>query len=237
MTDEVEEVKEEIKEEEKIEPLFRFRVAGVYTMLLGFLTLFGFFISLFVFDDDYFGGAVDMPVVSIFIALALGTAGWWLFNQRRFSRLVFFVIAPWGAVSLASAFPHSLWPDDLPYTVLLALVFAPLAFLLTRPGTLNALGIKNDRWWRRGGAFLLACVVVMIACRLNVVFARPSSGGGLYGALANANTYVQKLVLCDVPMWHYVLALVLVSIPVRFKKKNKSQMDVDENEQWLDEDS
>jgi hypothetical protein len=163
------------------------------------------------------GNAVEMPVASVLIALLLGGVAVGLFLQMSIGRYAFFVAAPWGALGLAASWPFSLWQEDIPYTVLLAPVYALLVFFVSRGGVLATLGAADAGWVRRGGAVLLACAVIMGAVRLVVGASPPSGGGGLFGLGAGMNDYVQRMVLCDVPLWHYVAGLLAVSIPTRFR--------------------
>ncbi|MBK6895841.1 MAG: hypothetical protein IPH06_04550 [Alphaproteobacteria bacterium] len=190
-------------------------VAGGYCAFLCLGILGGI---LFSGEGEYdVGNAVEMPEASVVIALVLGVAAAGLFWRKTIGRLAFFIAAPWGALALAASWPFSLWQEDIPYTVLLAPVYALLVFFISRGGVLATLGAADAGWVRRGGAALAVCVVIMGAVRLFVATSPPSGGGGLFGLGAGMNEYVQRMVMCDVPLWHYAAGLLAVSIPTRFR--------------------
>lgn len=192
-------------------------LAGGYAALMAILIVLGLLGSVFGDDGDYPGNAVKMPLASLLIAAGLGGAAYGLYRRDNRARFLFLVIAPWGALALASVFARMFWQDDIPWTHFLFFIYAPLAFLLSRPHVLEALGAKSDNWISRGAALLLACAVVMLLARLGVMAAKPSGGGGFYGQLVSMNAYVQRLVLCLVPFWHYLWGFVAVSIPIAIR--------------------
>jgi len=197
-------------------------LAGVYAATLAGAILLGTLVSLGDVES-YPGNAVRMPFVAALIALALGAAAVALFLRANWGRFLFLVAAPWGSIALGSAFAKSLWQKDVPYTALAIFAYVPIAFLLARGGTLRAVGAKDGKWLSRGGPLVLACAGVMFLARLAVVASKPSGGGGFLGTMVGLNEYVQRLVLCDVPLWNYVMALIAVSIPTRFKAKADAQ--------------
>ena len=202
-------------------------IAGVYAAALAGSILLGILVSNGG-GDRYYGNAVHMPVVAILIAVVLGAAAFGLFRRTNWGRQIFLVAAPWGSIALGSAFPAALWQKDVPYTALAIFVYVPIAFLLARGGALRATGAKDCGWLARGGGLVLACAVVVFLARLGVVASKPSGGGSFFGAMAGLNEYVQRLVMCEVPLWNYVIAFIAVSIPTRFKAKEDSRQDADE---------
>ncbi|MCB9977598.1 MAG: hypothetical protein H6858_08385, partial [Rhodospirillales bacterium] len=192
-------------------------LAGGYAAFLAVAILFGVLGSIGSYLEVPHN-AVSMPVVSTLIALVLGGTGFGLLRRSKHSnlaRFAFFTVAPWGALALGSAFAHTFWQDDIPYTHFLFIVYAPLAFLLSRVSVLDAVGAKDHTWLRRGGGLLLACALLMLAARFGVMSTKPhGGGGGFYGTLVSMNDYVKRLVITVVPFWHYVAGFVAVSIPV-----------------------
>ena len=167
-------------------------------------------VGLFFFPAaDRPGNAVRMPVAAVIIAAVLVVAGIGLVLRRGFARHLFLVVAPWGSLALASAFPQQLWRADLPYTILLVVVYAPLCFLLARGSALRSFGARGAGWTARGGALVFGCASMMLILRTMVEWVSP--GKGLFAT----NVLVQWLVLCDMPFWHYFGALLAVSIPTR----------------------
>jgi hypothetical protein len=197
-------------------------LAGAYAGLLAGLTLLGTIISLGG-EESYPGNAVRMPAVAVLIALAVGGAAVGMFQRANWGRLMFLAVAPWGAIALGSAFARSLWREDVPYTALTIFAYVPLAFLLSRGTTLRAVGATSGGWVKRGGALVLVCAAAMFLARLAVVASKPSGGGGFFGTMVALNDYVKRLVLCDVPLWNYVIAFIAVSIPTRFQAREDAQ--------------
>ena len=193
-------------------------LAGVYSAALAGAILIGMFASIGSSERDP-GSAVHMPVIATLIALVLGATAAGLFGKTNWGRFIFFVVAPWGSIALGSVFAQAFWQEDVPYTALAIFLYIPLAFLLSRGSTLHAVKSRDGKWISRGGGLVLACVAVMILARLAVVASKPTGGGSFYGRLAGLNEYVKRLVLCDVPLWNYIIALIAVSIPTRFKSK------------------
>ncbi len=190
--------------------------AGAYCAVLCIGILGGFFLPA---EENYYSGnAAEMPAASVLIALFLGGAAAGLFLRMNAARFVFFAAAPWGALGLAASFPHALWMEDIPYTILLAPVYAVFVFLASRRSVLQAVGSDKEGWIARGAAFLLVCVIIMGVARLVVGASPPSGGGGLYGQMSNMNDYVQHMVICDVPLWHYVAGFIAAMIPWRAAK-------------------
>jgi len=199
-------------------------LAGVYAAALAGGILLGTLVSMGN-GDRYPGNAVHMPLVGTLIAVALGVTAFGLFRRANWGRFLFLVAAPWGSIALGSAFAEALWQEDVPYTALAIFAYVPIAFLLARGGALRAAGAKDGKWLARGGGLVLACAAVMFLARLGVVASKPSGGGSFYGTMVGLNEYVQRLVMCDVPLWSYVIAFIAVSIPTRFKSKEDAQQD------------
>lgn len=190
-------------------------VAGAYAGSVAAAILLGTLTSL-ESSERHPGNAVDMPAASVLIALTLGGAAFGLFLKKNFGRFVFLVMAPWGSIALGSAFAPSLWREDVPYTAVAIFAYVPLAFLLARGSSLRATCAPGGNWVSRGGALVLACAVAMLLARVVVGASKPSGGGSFYGVMVGLNEYVKRLVLCDVPLWNYIVALIAVSIPTRF---------------------
>ena len=193
-------------------------LAGGYAVLLSGEILVGTLVSMGG-GGRYPGNAVRMPIIATVIALCLGAAGIGLFRRINLARFLFLIVAPWGSIALGSAFPHALWQEDIPYTALAIFAYVPLAFLLARGSALRAIGAKDGKWMSRGGGLVLACAAVMFLALLAVVVSKPSAGGMGVGL----GEYVRRWVLCNVPLWNYVLAFVAVSIPTRFKVNGNAQ--------------
>lgn len=189
--------------------LLGLRLAGGYAAVLAVLILVGVPVS---FIGDYPGNAVRAPIFSVLIAALLGASAFGLKRQRNWARLLFLVIAPWGSLALASGFAIALWRNDIPWTQLFWVLYAPLAYLLTRKSILSAMGVSNTNWIGRGAALLLGCAAVMLLARWGVMASKPS-GGGFYGQLVSMNEYVQRLVITIVPFWHYVAGCIAALIP------------------------
>lgn len=198
-------------------------LAGGYAAVLAVLILLGMLVS--AGDSEmYQGNAVRMPIVAVIIALVLIAAAVALFLRNNWGRVLFLAVAPWGSIALGSVFAETLWQEDIPYTSLAIVTYVPIAFLLSRGGVLRAIGAKDGKWLARGGALVLACAAVMFLVLLGVKASKPSGGGDFFGTMASLNDYVKRLVLCYIPLWNYVFAFVAVSIPTRFKAKEKAQL-------------
>jgi len=197
-------------------------LAGVYAAALAGSILLGTLVSMGS-GERYPGNAVDMPLAGTVVAVALGVSAFALFRRSNWGRFIFLVAAPWGSIALGSAFAEALWQDDIPYSALAIFAYVPIAFLLARGGALRAAGANDGRWLARGGGWVLACAAIMFLARLGVVASKPSGGGSFYDTAVGLNEYVQRLVMCDVPLWNYVIALIAVSIPTRFKSKEDAQ--------------
>lgn len=207
-------------------------LAGGYAAALAGAILLGILVSMGD-GDRYSGPAVHMPLVATLIAVTLGATAFGLFRRGNWARFLFLVAAPWGSIALGSAFAETLWQRDVPYTILAIFAYVPIAFLLARGGALRATGAKDGGWVARGGGLVLACAVIMFLARLGVVASKPSDGGSFYDTLVGLNEYVQRLVMCEVPLWNYVIAFIAVSIPTRFKSKE----DVNSGDQFRGHDT
>ncbi len=204
------------KDQDKIQHSPLLLVSGAYCAVLCIGILSGLLLPA---EENYYSGnAAEMPAASVLIALVLGGAAAGLFLRINWARYAFFAAAPWGALGLAASFPESLWLEDIPYTILLAPVYALFVFFASRRSVLQAVGSSKEGWIVRGAAFLLACVIIMGVARLIVGATPPSGGGGLYGQMSNMNDYVQRMVICDVPLWHYVAGFIAALIPWRAAK-------------------
>jgi hypothetical protein len=174
-------------------------------------------------DGGYPSNAVRMPAAALLIALICGASGIGLFQRHRWARVAFLASAPWASIALGSVFARSLWREDVPYSAVAIVAYVPLTFLLSRPNALDSLGIANSQWSGRGGPILLSLAGVMFFARMIVASSvATGSGGGLQGllhSLESMNSYVQRLVLCDVPLWNYMGAVVAVSIPIRSRTR------------------
>ncbi|MCB1592425.1 MAG: hypothetical protein KDI90_08245 [Alphaproteobacteria bacterium] len=207
-------------------------LAGGYAAFLAAAVIFGYLSSIGSYLEVPHN-AVSMPVVSMLIALVLGGTAFGLLRPGKHSnlaRLSFFAVAPWGALALGSAFPHRLWQDDIPYTFFLFFIYAPLTFLISRPGALKAVGEQNHSWLRRGGALLLVCVIVMIVAYMSVTASKPRGGGSFLSVGIGLNDYVKRKVICHVPLWHYIFGLIAVSIPTKlpaFLKRGEAASEQD----------
>jgi hypothetical protein len=196
-------------------------LAGGYALLLSMGILCGT-VGLLIRGSDADGPAVRMPASAALIGMSLAGIGIGLLRNSDRARLAFFAVAPWGSIALGSAFPSILWREDVPYTAVAILAYVPIAFVLARGSSLHAVGAKDGRWRSRGGVLLLACAGAMLLARLMVVASKPggSAGGGLLGAYRNIaalNEYVQRLVLCTIPLLNYTFAFLAVSIPTRYR--------------------
>lgn len=196
-------------------------VAGAYAVLLCVGILMGV-PSALAENPGFPSSAVRMPEVAALIAVALGVSGVGLLLKRDWARFLFLVVAPWGAIALGSVFAEVLWKQDAPLTLLLIWLYVPLAFFLARGRALRSLGARDARWFARGGAVMLAFVVMMLVARFSASTSHqsPRARTGLEGLVVtidSANTRVKRLVMCDVPLWHYVGALLAVSIPTRLR--------------------
>lgn len=191
-------------------------IAAIYALMLAIPTILGVPSSISA-GEEYPGNAVHMPLMAMIIAIAFGVSAAGLFQRKNWGRYVFLIVAPWASIALGSVFASGLWQEDVPYTAVAIFAYVPIAFLLSRGRTLRALGITNVSWVSRGGAIVTACAVIMFTIRLIVASSKPSSSGGILQQAEALNTYVQHLVLCDVPLWNYVGAFIAVSIPTRVK--------------------
>lgn len=203
-------------------------LAAAYAAALAGAILLGTLISMGG-EDAYSGNEVRMPYIATLIALTLGMAAFALYRQANWGRFLFLVCAPWGSIALGGAFAEALWQDDVPYTALVIFAYVPIAFLLSRGSTLWVIGAKDSKWLTRGGALLLVCVAVMFLALMGVYAAKPNDGS-FYGL----NEYVKWQVLCYVPLWNYVIALIAVSIPTRFDAKEDAKQVTQANAaEWL----
>ena len=185
------------------------KITGMYLAALAGLISIGVLAYIRVSNYDFPGNAMRMPLANILIAVVLGMTAYMLFQKKNIGRYLFLVIAPWGSLALASAFPKLLWDNDIPFTVLAIFVYVPMVFLLARESTIKAVGAKDQRWVGRGGALMIGCVVLMVLAHLIVRTTEPDGWG--------MNEYIKRILMCDVPFWNYLVALLAVSIPLRLK--------------------
>lgn len=199
-------------------------VAAVYALIIAVPTILGVPYSL-ALDYEHYGNAARMPIVAAIVAMVVGISAVGLMRRRAWARHLFLITAPWASIAIGSVFAPALWWNDVPDSAILVFAYVPIAFLLSRRSALESLGITNTRWVSRGGALVAVCVVTMLIARFAVASSGPpfpfsDGSGGLVGAYWHGeavNAYVQRLVLCEVPLWNYAAAFVAVSIPARNK--------------------
>lgn len=178
-----------------------------YVFLLAVAMLLGLLVSSGD-QSDYtvrmplrIGAIAGMIVLNVIVGLGLMRGSNW-------ARLLFFVITPWSSIALGGAFAPALWTQDIPYTAVLVLVYVPMVFALTRANMIRTVGAKPLTWIRRGGALLAVFCLATFFLHLSV----------LKSSIPSSNVKVLFEVFFNLPMWHFLPALLVASIPTRQRK-------------------
>lgn len=189
-------------------------IPAIYAFGLALLVLIGVPFALNA-DESSYENAVKMPFIALIIGVVLGGSAFGLLKRQNWGRYLFLLAAPWASIALGSVFASFLWQNDLPYTAILILAYVAIAFMLSRFNSIHSLGVEDASWRKRGGTLVAIAAVVMIVARLIVSSSTPVGGSSIYQTAVALNKKVQYLVLCDIPMWNYIVALIAVSIPTR----------------------
>lgn len=158
---------------------------------------------------------------------ALALAGGLLLGRIALGRALFLFAWPLAAVAAASNDPALLWQEDLPFTLFAAVLYAPYALFLSRPGAQLAFGRTTHGFVSRGGVTALAACLLYGGLYGWVASTEAGSGGppwpgfghieaggsGYAAYLGASGVYVAKKAVALVLFVHAAVALVAVSIP------------------------
>ena len=166
------------------------------------------------------GNSVQSPRFVVLLSLAGIGVVIGLLNRRTWARTLFLVMTPFTTLGISSAISNILWPADVPYTILLALVFGALCFGLTRAKTLRLFRTRTGSWPSRGAWLLLSLAIAALVARIAIKLTGPARyyGTGLHGFVAQnemLNDFVRRFVICDFLLVHYVAGLIGVAIASR----------------------
>lgn len=191
-------------------------IASAYSLLLCATILIGLFTGFFV-SGAKSANAIDMPILAFLIALSCGTCGFGLYKGQNWSRFAFIILGPLGSLALASVFSTSLWPEDIPYTILAVFIYAPIVYTISRFKALQSFNVPEFSWKSRGGILSLLLVICLIVA-LFLVKASKKTDLTNYSFIAGLNylgSFVKRLVVCQVLLWHYIGALIAITIPIK----------------------
>jgi hypothetical protein len=191
-------------------------IASAYSMLLCTAILTGLIFRV-LGSGAKSVNAIDIPILAFLIALILGVCGYGIYNCKNWARISFIILCPFGHIALASVFSTTLWADDVPLTILAVIIYAPIVFTLTRLKSLKSFNLRNLSWSNRGGILVLSLVICSIIVLYFVKSTKNTNLSG-YSFIAGLNylgDFVRRLVICQLLLWHYVGALIAVSISIK----------------------
>lgn len=197
------------------------KATAIYSFLLGSSIIIGL-ITSFLTNSEAFSYPKFNRFIALLIALGLGYAGILLLKKEKNGRVLFLLIVPWATLAIGSVFSDMIWSRDVPDIAnILFLVYLIFVFFISRSQTLNILNVPRFNWLGRGARILLIASIVMFSARKIVELTRQKSYSSYLQEIAEANQYVQNLVTCDIPLYHYLLGFVLILILSFIKPKIK----------------
>jgi hypothetical protein len=224
-------------------------LAGLYLLVLGGATIYGAVKTGGAAPDPnafdmlrnargdgakaYPHDALDLGALSYVLAGACVVVGIGLLARMDAARYAFQVVAPLGALALASVFARKYWTEDLPETVLLGLPFGLLVFALGRRGSISAATLDRDETAAppstaaRGLGWALALLAVAFLAYFAVKNNKPLRTRG-YGARGYANhmdalnNHVKHLAVTYVLLWHAIPGLLAAAIPFAVRTRGRA---------------
>jgi len=186
--------------------LFRVRLSA---NLMNLLSVFMLISILLPTSSSEFQAELFPLLYRIILTVVFFMCGIMLLQRREFARHLFLILFPFALVAIAAAYPLTLWSNDIPLTLMGFLLYAPLAFSLTRAKAIMSFRSTPCGWIGRGGidviiGFILALIYSMALPELTKTLNLDSDTHMVYSA-----TYLVLLV-------NFAAGVVAVGIPTRF---------------------